>query len=154
MFSKTFSLSRKFSLTIATRFLSSTPANSSLNTLIIGAPGSGKGTISNWIVRDFKLEHVSSGDLLRAEMNAQSAIGKEAKAYIDKGDLVPDKVIVQLISNQLKAIEAKGENWLLDGFPRTLPQAESLQRVAPIDVVLFLDIPFQTIVRFSIFKLT
>merc|ERR1712038_2091776 len=58
--------------------------------LIVGAPGSGKGTISNWIVRDFKMQHVSSGDLLRAHMKDGTPLGKEAKAFIDKGDLVPD----------------------------------------------------------------
>ena len=68
------------------RFYSASPNR--ICALIIGAPGSGKGTISNWIVRDFKLEHVSSGDLLRSHIQKGTDLGKQAKAYIDKGDLV------------------------------------------------------------------
>ena len=103
------------------------------NTLIIGAPGSGKGTISNWIVRDFGLLHVSSGDILRAQMRDGTELGKAAKSFIgklsfsyyenifvlpilDKGDLVPDQVMVGLISSELKKLGSKA--WLLDGFPR------------------------------------
>ena len=112
--------------------------------LIIGAPGSGKGTISNWIVRDFGLKHVSSGDLLRDHMNKGTQLGKEAKQYIDKGDLVPDETMVNLISSELKALQ--GQPWLLDGFPRTQPQAAALQSASPVNVVVNLDVPFETII--------
>merc|ERR1711909_258804 len=88
--------------------------------LIIGAPGSGKGTISNWIVRDFGLVHVSSGDLLT------------------------DKVMVGLVSSELKKLGS--QPWLLDGFPRTQPQAESLQAETPVNVVVNLCVPFETII--------
>merc|ERR1712111_339583 len=84
--------------------------------LIVGAPGSGKGTISNWIVRDFGLKHVSSGDLLRQHMKDGTSLGKEAKSFIDKGALVPDETMVNLISSELKKLGS--EPWLLDGFPR------------------------------------
>merc|ERR1711909_118678 len=97
--------------------------------LIIGAPGSGKGTISNWIVRDFGLVHVSSGDLLRAHLRDGTPLGLEAKSYIAAGDLVPDKVMVGLVSSELKKLGS--QPWLLDGFPRTQPQAESLQAETP-----------------------
>lgn len=70
-----------------------------------GAPGSGKGTISNWIVRDFALKHVSSGDLLRQHINNGTPLGKEAKQFIDKGALVPDETMVNLISSELKNLE-------------------------------------------------
>merc|ERR1712142_186557 len=100
-------------VTLARTFSSGNKAN----TLIIGAPGSGKGTISNWIVRDFGLLHVSSGDLLRAQMRDGTELGLAAKSYIDKGDLVPDSVMVGLISSELKKLGEKP--WLLDGFPRT-----------------------------------
>merc|ERR1712200_332801 len=112
--------------------------------LIIGAPGSGKGTISNWIVRDFGLTHVSSGDLLRAHMRDGTPLGKEAKAFIEKGDLVPDSVMVGLIASELKNMQ--GLPWLLDGFPRTQPQAKALQNQAPVNVVINLDVPFETII--------
>lgn len=112
--------------------------------LIIGAPGSGKGTISNWIVRDFGLKHVSSGDLLRHHLNQGTALGLEAKKFIDKGDLVPDQTMVDLIASELKALQ--GVPWLLDGFPRTQPQAAALQSTAPVNVVINLDVPFETII--------
>merc|ERR1711902_362838 len=112
--------------------------------LIIGAPGSGKGTISNWIVRAFGLTHVSSGDLLRANLRDGTPLGLEAKAFMAKGDLVPDSVMVGLVAGELKKLEA--EPWLLDGFPRTQAQAKALQEETPVNVVINLDVPFETIV--------
>lgn len=110
----------------------------------LGAPGSGKGTISNWIVRDFGLKHVSSGDLLRYNINEGTPIGKEAKAFMDKGELVPDEVMVNLVSSELKKLG--DQSWLLDGFPRTQPQAAALQGETPVNVVVNLDVPFETII--------
>jgi len=117
---------------------------SKTSTLIIGAPGSGKGTISNWIVRDFGLIHVSSGDLLRAHLRDGTPLGLEAKSYIAAGDLVPDSVMVGLVSSELKKLGDKP--WLLDGFPRTQPQAEALQAETPVNVVVNLCVPFETII--------
>lgn len=112
--------------------------------LIIGAPGSGKGTISNWIVRDFGLQHVSSGDLLRSHMRDGTTLGNEAKSFMAKGDLVPDSVMVGLVASTLKDL---GDSpWLLDGFPRTQPQAEALQAETAVNVVVNLDVPFETII--------
>merc|ERR1712241_613050 len=105
----------------------------------------GKGTISNWIVRDFGLLHVSSGDLLRAQMRDGTKLGLAAKSYIDKGDLVPDTVMVGLISSELKKLGEKP--WLLDGFPRTQAQAEALQKETPVNVVVNLCVPFETIIE-------
>jgi adenylate kinase family enzyme len=112
--------------------------------IIIGAPGSGKGTISNWIVRDFGLKHVSSGDLLRQHINDNTPLGREAKQFIDKGALVPDQTMVNLIASELKQLAA--EPWLLDGFPRTQAQAKALQDETPVNVVINLDVPFETII--------
>jgi len=112
--------------------------------LIIGAPGSGKGTISNWIVRDFGLTHVSSGDLLRAHLRDGTALGLEAKSHMEKGDLVPDSVMVGLVAGELKKLGK--EPWLLDGFPRTQAQAEALQAETPVNIVVNLDVPFETII--------
>lgn len=130
-----------FAVTV-TRSLSS---GNKANTLIIGAPGSGKGTISNWIVRDFGLLHVSSGDLLRAQMRDGTELGLAAKSFIDKGNLVPDNVMVGLISSELKKLGEKP--WLLDGFPRTVAQAEALQEETPVNVVVNLCVPFETIIE-------
>lgn len=112
--------------------------------LIIGAPGSGKGTISNWVVRDFGLTHVSSGDILRANLRDGTPLGLEAKSHMAKGDLVPDTVMVGLMTNELKKLDKAP--WLLDGFPRTQPQAEALQIETPVNVVINLDVPFETII--------
>ena len=89
--------------------------------------------------------HVSSGDLLRAQMRDGTELGLAAKSYIDKGDLVPDSVMVGLISSELKKLGEKP--WLLDGFPRTQAQAEALQKETPVNVVVNLCVPFETIIE-------
>ncbi|CAB4054419.1 AK3 [Lepeophtheirus salmonis] len=108
------------------------------------APGSGKGTISNWIVRDFALAHVSSGDLLRMHLKEKTPLGKKAQQFVDKGELVPDDLMVDLVTSELKKKESTP--WLLDGFPRTRFQAEILHERTPVDVVINLDVPFETII--------
>ncbi|XP_003216610.1 GTP:AMP phosphotransferase AK3, mitochondrial isoform X1 [Anolis carolinensis] len=114
-----------------------------LRAVIMGPPGSGKGTISGRIVQHFALKHLSSGDLLRENMNRKTEIGIIAKSYIDQGQLIPDDIMTQLMLNELKSLEKN--NLLLDGFPRTVPQAEALDKVCPIDTVIDLDVPFETI---------
>lgn len=114
-----------------------------LRTIIMGPPGSGKGTISSRIVKDFRLKHLSSGDLLRSQIHNKSKEGLQAKKYIDSGQLVPDNVMVQLILNELQKL--KHDSWLLDGFPRTVPQAEALHTKEPADVVINLNVPFEII---------
>ena len=113
--------------------------------LIIGAPGSGKGTISAWIVREYGLVHVSSGDLLRAQIRDKSPLGLQAREYITRGDLVPDSVMVGLVTGELA--KHGHQPWLLDGFPRTLPQAEALQARAPVQCVIYLAVPFENIIE-------
>ncbi|KAL8203197.1 UNVERIFIED_CONTAM: GTP:AMP phosphotransferase ak3, mitochondrial [Gekko kuhli] len=114
-----------------------------LRALIMGPPGSGKGTISSRIVKHFALKHLSSGDLLRENMNKGTEIGIIAKTYIDQGRLIPDDIITQLMLNELQTLEQ--HHLLLDGFPRTVPQAEALEKRCPIDTVIDLDVPFETI---------
>ncbi|XP_057299101.1 GTP:AMP phosphotransferase AK3, mitochondrial-like [Hydractinia symbiolongicarpus] len=113
-----------------------------LRSLILGAPGSGKGTISSRLVRDFKLKHLASGDILRNQIAEKTEVGVEAEQYLQKGQLVPDPLIVALISSELTSVK---QNWLLDGFPRTVSQAESLSQTQEINLVLNLDVPFDTI---------
>ncbi|KAJ6669535.1 hypothetical protein lerEdw1_000083 [Lerista edwardsae] len=114
-----------------------------LRAVIMGPPGSGKGTVSSRIVKHFALKHLSSGDLLRDNMNKRSEIGILAKSYIDQGRLIPDGVMTQLMLSELKNIDQY--HVLLDGFPRTVPQAEALDKVYPVDTVIDLDVPFETI---------
>ncbi|XP_063770047.1 GTP:AMP phosphotransferase AK3, mitochondrial [Pseudophryne corroboree] len=110
--------------------------------VIMGPPGSGKGTISDRIVKHFALKHLSSGDLLRMNIQRNTEIGVVAKSYIDQGQLVPDDVITRLILQELNNM---GEHWLLDGFPRTVPQAQELDKAFQINTVIDLNVPFQTI---------
>ncbi|KAM8960169.1 GTP:AMP phosphotransferase AK3, mitochondrial [Pelodytes ibericus] len=111
--------------------------------VIMGPPGSGKGTISERIVKLFALQHLSSGDLLRANIQKKTEIGLVAKNYIDQGQLVPDEVITKLILQELNTM--RSNPWLLDGFPRTVPQAKALDEAHQINSVIDLNVPFQTI---------
>lgn len=119
--------------------------SSVIKAIILGAPASGKGTISSRIVRDFKMNHLSGGDLLRSQITAKTTVGLEAKKYMDAGNLVPDQLISTLILNELKLM--KDQNWLLDGFPRTLNQAECLSKDENITVVISLNVPDDEIVQ-------
>ncbi|TNM91855.1 GTP:AMP phosphotransferase AK3, mitochondrial [Takifugu flavidus] len=111
--------------------------------IIMGPPGSGKGTVSARIIKSFLLKHISSGDILRANINAKTELGLLMKSCIDQGQLVPDDVISRLILKDLRALE--NSSWLLDGFPRTVSQAEALEDAYSVDSVLNLNVPFQTI---------
>ncbi|XP_072904442.1 GTP:AMP phosphotransferase AK3, mitochondrial [Hemitrygon akajei] len=111
--------------------------------LIMGPPGSGKGTVSERIVSTFGLKYVASGELLRDNIRRKTEVGLLAKSFIDEGNLVPDDVITWLILHELKSINQY--NWLLDGFPRTVPQAEELHKVYQLDTVIKLNVPFETI---------
>ncbi len=98
------------------------------NLILFGPPGSGKGTQSERLISKYGLKHLSTGDLLRSEITAQTPLGMEAKKIMDKGQLVPDEVVIGMISSALEANpEAKG--FLFDGFPRTVAQAEALDKL-------------------------
>ncbi|XP_008576410.1 PREDICTED: GTP:AMP phosphotransferase AK3, mitochondrial isoform X2 [Galeopterus variegatus] len=114
-----------------------------LRAVIMGAPGSGKGTVSSRITKHFELKHLSSGDLLRNNMLRGTEIGVLAKTFIDQGKLIPDDVMTRLALHELKTLTQY--SWLLDGFPRTLPQAEALDKTYRIDMVINLDVPFEII---------
>ncbi|XP_068608665.1 GTP:AMP phosphotransferase AK3, mitochondrial [Brachionichthys hirsutus] len=111
--------------------------------VIMGPPGSGKGTVSGRIGKSFGLKHISSGDILRANINAKTELGLLMKSCIDQGRLAPDDIMSRLILSDLRALDQSA--WLLDGFPRTVDQAESLDEAYRLDTVINLDVPFQTI---------
>ena len=92
--------------------------------LFLGPPGAGKGTQAVRICEANGMKHLSTGDLLRAEVSAGSALGKEAEALMNQGELVSDALVLAIVESQMKTVASGG--WLLDGFPRTLPQAEAL----------------------------
>jgi len=116
--------------------------------LILGKPGGGKGTISGKILEDFpQFHHVSSGDLLRSHVSNETAIGIEARKYIEEGKLVPDQLIIGLVMEESYPYLEKGESLLLDGFPRTVGQAKALEQSVHVDIVVNLDVPNETIVE-------
>jgi len=100
---------------------------SELNLILLGPPGAGKGTQAALLTGDFGLPHVSTGDMLRAALEAKSDLGLLAKEYMDKGELVPDEVVIGVILERLADDDAR-DGFLLDGFPRTIDQAEALGR--------------------------
>ena len=119
--------------------------------VLLGAPGSGKGTAGKIIAEDLKLAHISTGDLFRENLKNETELGKEAKQYMDKGELVPDEVTIKMLKERLK--ESDVENGaVLDGFPRTGVQAVSLDNMlaeinAKVDMALNIDVPFDEIVE-------
>lgn len=121
------------------------------NLILFGPPGSGKGTQSEKLIAKYGLKHLSTGDLLRSEIAAQTPLGLEAKSLMDKGQLVPDAVVIGMISSALDA-NAQCRGFLFDGFPRTVAQAEALDKLlklkhAEINVVLSLLVSEEELVK-------
>ncbi|XP_005180779.1 GTP:AMP phosphotransferase AK3, mitochondrial isoform X4 [Musca domestica] len=112
--------------------------------VILGAPASGKGTISKRIVDKFGFDHISPGDILRMNVKNNTKLGKEAKVYIDQGKLVPDDLIIKCVTSRLQ--ESHGKSWMLDGFPRTRVQAERLAKMHALDAVINLEVPHEVII--------
>ena len=118
-----------------------------LNIVLFGPPGAGKGTQAQRMMDATGLPQVSTGDMLRAAVKAGTSVGIEAKSYMDKGALVPDSVIIDLIRERLQDDDAKN-GVMFDGFPRTIPQAAALVEAdVPIDVVLEIDVNDEEIVK-------
>ncbi len=112
-----------------------------MNVILLGAPGAGKGTQATRISSRYHLPHISTGDIFRANIKNQTEIGVLAKSYIDKGQLVPDEVTCKIVENRL--VEKDCENgYLLDGFPRTIAQAEELEKFSKVDCVININIDF------------
>jgi adenylate kinase len=117
-----------------------------LNIVIFGAPGSGKGTQSNLIKEHYNLTHISTGDVLREEMKNDTELGKTAKGYIEKGQLAPDDLICDMLDKTLDRLPEDTKGVIFDGFPRTVPQAEALERILQKrgwDVSILLDLQVQ-----------
>jgi adenylate kinase len=123
-----------------------------LNLILFGPPGSGKGTQAARIAEKFRLLHLSTGDMLREELRRESPLGREAKRFIDEGRLVPDEVIIGMISDKIDATSGSVEGYLFDGFPRTQAQAEALDNLLAlkdtgIAGVLALDVSEEEITK-------
>ena len=110
-----------------------------MNIILLGAPGAGKGTQASKIAEKYKLLHISTGDIFRANIKGGTEIGKLAKSYIDAGKLVPDEVTCDIVRDRLTWDDVHG-GYMLDGFPRNLFQAEELDKFAKIDLCLNIDV--------------
>lgn len=109
------------------------------NMIFLGPPGAGKGTQAQRICQALNVPQISTGDILRRAIKEATTVGLEAKAYIDAGKLVPDEVVIAIVKERL-AMDDCQNGYVLDGFPRTVPQAQALDKIAQIDVVLNLDV--------------
>ena len=121
-----------------------------MNILIMGGPGAGKGTMSAKIVEKFNVNHISTVDIFRSEIGNGTELGLEAKSYMDKGLLVPDELVNNMVKSYLDKLEDKKNGFLLDGYPRTLEQAKAFDALAgdgalSIDKVIAMDIPFDVL---------
>ena len=115
------------------------------NLVIFGAPGSGKGTQSDLLVAKYGFRHISTGDVLRAEIRQGTELGRTAQQFIDKGQLIPDELMIEILANVYDSL-CPCEGVIFDGFPRTIPQAEALknmlaQRSTEVSAVLQLEVP-------------
>jgi adenylate kinase len=122
-----------------------------LNIVLFGPPGAGKGTQSEFLIKHYGLVHLSTGDLLRAEIQANSPLGQQAQALMSEGMLVPDEIVIGMISNKLDASN-KANGFIFDGFPRTKAQAEALDgllegRGEEITRMLALEVPTEELVK-------
>ena len=127
-----------------------------LNIILFGAPGTGKGTQSENIIENYNLIHLSTGDILREEISASTSIGNLAKLYIDKGQLVPDSVILKLLYYKTYRIE-NPKGFIFDGFPRNIVQATLLDKYlnkkhTPISIVFYLDVEEEELFRRILYR--
>jgi len=108
--------------------------------ILLGPPGAGKGTQAKSISNEYNIPHISTGDIFRKNISERTALGIEAKGYIDKGLLVPDELTVRIVEDRLRSDDCS-MGYLLDGFPRTIYQAEELEKLDKLDCVLLLQVP-------------
>lgn len=114
--------------------------------ILLGAPGAGKGTQAQILKDKFNIPQISTGDMLRAAIKANTKLGLEAKQFMDSGALVPDQLIIELVKERIQDEDCK-QGFLLDGFPRTIPQAEAMKQASiSIDIVIEIDVPDNVIV--------
>jgi adenylate kinase len=119
--------------------------------LLIGAPGSGKGTQATRLAEHFGIAHISSGDLLRGHVDEGTSLGKQVHRYVSRGDLVPDQIVLDMLRKPIVEASARG-GYVLDGFPRTVEQAETAYETArelgvAVQVAAYLDVPREELVR-------
>ncbi len=117
-----------------------------MNIVILGPPGVGKGTYAEILSKKYHIPHISTGDLFRREIERKTELGKRVNEYVNRGELVPDKITIELVKVRLKKKDCKN-GFLLDGFPRTIPQAKALDKFKRIDKVLNFAAPLKVIME-------
>ena len=116
-----------------------------MNIILLGPPGAGKGTHAQKLMNEMGIPQISTGDMLRQAIKAETQLGLSAKGYIDRGELVPDEVVIGIVKERLQADDCQS-GYILDGFPRTVAQADALSTFAKIDVALNLSLPDEMII--------
>ena len=117
-----------------------------MNLIFLGPPGAGKGTMAQLLMKEMGIPQISTGDMLRQAMKAGTEMGLSAKRYIEAGELVPDEVVIGIVKDRRQAEDCKN-GYILDGFPRTVPQAEALAEFAKIDVALNIALDDEVIIN-------
>ena len=117
-----------------------------MNAIIFGAPGSGKGTYASRLQTKLGVDVIAMGDIFREILKEDTELGKKVKGYVEKGLLVPDDIVIEVLKHRLAKIP-KGKGFILDGYPRTLEQAETLEEIAKIDVIILLMVPDLIIIK-------
>ncbi|MHA1411095.1 MAG: adenylate kinase [Promethearchaeota archaeon] len=116
--------------------------------ILFGPPGAGKGTMSSQIKEIVpEIIHISTGDIFRENLKNNTPLGQKAKAYMDKGELVPDDVVIDMVKDRLNQDDVKKNGFILDGFPRTMNQAMALESITDIDLVILLRVPNDVIIK-------
>ncbi len=115
-----------------------------VNLILLGAPGAGKGTLASYLIEKMGIPSISTGNILREAIKNGTPLGQQAKGFMDAGQLVPDELVINLLKERIAKRDCKS-GFILDGFPRTIPQAEALDEVANIDCALAIEIPFEMI---------
>lgn len=123
-----------------------------MNAVLLGPPGAGKGTLAAVLKKDYGLLHISTGDLLREEMKSGTELGKKIKNFVESGELVPDRIVIEMIEQTLEKSGSQVKGYMLDGFPRTTVQAEDLDRILakigkPIDVAILMEASLPVILQ-------
>jgi adenylate kinase len=130
-------------------------AKKTARAIFLGAPGAGKGTQAQLLARDTGALHISTGDMLREHVSKGSELGEQARAYMDKGQLVPDEIIIAMVNKRLAELDAR-KPWILDGFPRTLDQARALDKSLDhaegstetgVSHVIYFEVPTESLIR-------
>ena len=117
-----------------------------MNLIFLGAPGAGKGTLATLLSKEYRIPQISTGDLFRAAVKEGSELGKQVQGIMEKGELVPDSLTVELVKERLSKPDAKG-GYILDGFPRTVAQADALAEFQTIDAVINFSISDELVIR-------